>query len=532
MSNRTTASLSVRDTLRGRRRIYTTKKEITRDNLLEVLSNAFGVHIQNQTEIQYLFDYELGEQPLQREKIVRPEVDVKISENAANYVVEFKKGYFWGIPPVLIQHADKEMRKENDAKSDDLGISALNEMFLNALDISYENQILGDFVEKCGIGHRLVEVKTEFDEEDSKYALVNLYTLDSRYAFCIYNQGVGQKKVLGVTYVKGEDDRYHFTCYTDKKVYELVGLGTDVEIKESVNVLGMIPVIEYNRAIDRTGCFERHISYMDGLNILVSDLANDTAQTVQQIWWGNDVSFTQPDGTEKKPESGDWVLTYSGTEKNPKIQPLSSGLDTAATLSAISFEWNRLLQKCKVPIQQESVGGGSTGTATSMASGWQTAEVDALREESVVSRGFKEELRLILRAIKLVPSRVLDEDSPLRTVRAADVDFHFNRNRNYDLSIKANTMATLINAGMHGRHAIKLSEISPDAETVWNDSKAIIEQKQHKMFADDPVSVSSNKASDGTKVKSDTVNEDRTLQDSSDQTSNSPFLGNINTNQN
>ena len=77
-----------------------------------------------------------------------------------------------------------------------------------------------------------------------------------------------------------------------KKVYELVGLGTDVEIKESVNVLGMIPVIEYNRAIDRTGCFERHISYMDGLNILVSDLANDTAQTVQQIWWGNDVSFT------------------------------------------------------------------------------------------------------------------------------------------------------------------------------------------------------------------------------------------------
>ena len=365
MSNRTIESLSVRNKLRGRRRIYTTKKEITRDNLLEVLSNAFGVHIQNQTEIQYLFDYELGEQPLQREKIVRKEIDVQISENAANYVVEFKKGYFWGIPPVLIQHADKEMRKESDAKSDDLGISALNEMFLNALDISYENQILGDFVEKCGIGHRLVEVKTEFDEEDSKYALVNLYTLDSRYAFCVYNQGVGQKKVLGVTYVKGEDDRYHFTCYTDRKVYELTGLGTDVEIKESVNVLGMIPVIEYNRAIDRTGCFERHISYMDGLNILVSDLANDTAQTVQQIWWGNDVSFTQPDGTEKKPESGDWVLTYSGTEKNPKIQPLSSGLNTAATLSAISFEWNRLLQKCKVPIQQESVGGGSTGTATS-----------------------------------------------------------------------------------------------------------------------------------------------------------------------
>lgn len=531
MSNRTIESLpNVRNNLRGRRRIYTTEKEITRDNLLKVLSNAFGVHLLNQTEIQFLFDYELGDQPLQREKIVRADVDIKISENAANYVVEFKKGYFWGTPPVLIQHADKEGRNESsDPKSDDLGISALNEMLLNALDISYENQILGDFVEKCGIGHRLIEVKTDFGEEESKYALVNLYTLDSRYAFCVYNQGVGQKKVLGVTYVKDSDGKYHYTCYTDKKVYELTGLGTDVSIKESVNVLGMIPVIEYNRAIDRTGCFERHISYMDGLNILVSDLANDTAQTVQQIWWGNDVSFTQPDGTEKKPESGDWVLTYSGTEKNPKIQPLSSGLDTAATLSAISFEWNRLLQKCKVPIQQESLGGGSTGQATSMASGWNMAEVDAAREEGVVSRGFKEELRLILRAIKLVPSRILEEDSPLRTVRASDVDFHFNRNKNYDLSIKANTMATLINAGMHGRHAIKLSEISPDAETVWNDSAEIIQMKQHKMFADDPTSTSTSTSD--TSLKADTINEDRTLQDISDQGSNSPFIGGLNTGQ-
>ena len=127
---------------------------------------------------------------------------------------------------------------------------------------------------------------------------------------------------------------------------------------------------------------------------------------------------------------------------------------------------------------------------------------------------------------------MLNEDSPLRNVRATDVDFHFNRNRNYDLSIKANTMATLINAGMHGRHAIKLSEISPDAETVWNDSAEIIQAKQHKMFSDDPVSTSSTKTSDGTKVKSDTVNEDRIMQDAGDQTANSPFLGNINTLQN
>ena len=527
MSNAMIGELRVKDQLRGRRRIYTTAKQVDRNNIIEVLSDAIGIHELNQMEIQYLIDYELGDQPLEREKTIRSDIDIRISENAANYVVEFKKGYFWGIPPVLIQHADKEMRK-SDEKSDDIGISALNEMMLNGLDIAYENQILGDFVEKCGIGHRLVDVKTEFDDEESKYALVNLYALDSRYAFCVYNNGVGQKKVLGVTYVEEDDNKYHFTCYTDSKVFDITGLGAEAVIVETTNVLGRIPVIEYNRAIDRTGCFERHISYMDGLNVLVSDLANDTAQNVQTIWWGNDIAFQQnADGSADKPESGDWLLTYSGTDKNPKVQPLSSGLNTASTLDAISFEWNRILQKCKVPIQQETTGGGSTGTATSMASGWQTAEVDALREESVISRGMKEELRLILRAIKLVPTKVLEAESPLRTVRAADVDFHFNRNRNYDLSIKANTLATLINAGMHGRHAIKLSEISPDAETVWNDSAEIIQAKQHKMFADNPTS-----GSDNTDLSADTVNEDRTLQDSSDQTSNSPYLGTINTNQN
>ena len=159
-----------------------------------------------------------------------------------------------------------------------------------------------------------------------------------------------------------------------------------------------------------------------------------------------------------------------------------------------------------------------------MASGWQTAEVDALREESVISRGMKEELRLILRAIKLVPTKVLEAESPLRTVRAADVDFHFNLNRNYDLSIKANTLATLINAGMHGRHAIKLSEISPDAETVWNDSAEIIQAKQHKMFSEESTGSDT--------LSADTINEDRTLQDESDQTVNSPFMGGIQNNQN
>ena len=509
---------------RGRIKILTDYREIDQSNLIEVLQRSYGIHCLNLSDIQYLIDYELGEQPLQRNKTIRPEIDIVVSENAASYVTDFKKGYFWGIPPVLIQHGDREMHI-TDPVSDDTGIAALNEMLLNGLDISYENQILGDFVEKVGVGHRLVDIKTDFTE--NPYTYVTMHTLDSRYAFCVYYNGVGQEKVLGVTYVKTLDGKIKFTCYTKQYRFDVMATGSEwsivyPEIERQINPLGMIPIVEFNRAIDRTGAWERHISYMDGLNILISDFENNVAQITQQIWWGDNVNFeVDKNGNAIKPESGDWLLTYSGENKKASVQPLASSLDGQSTLSAISFEWNRILQKCHVPVTQESVGGGSTGTATSMATGWQSAEVDALREEGVINRGMKEELRLILKAIEFVPHNILPADAPIRKVHASDVDMHYSRNRNYDLSIKANTLATLINTGMNGRDAIKLSEIAPDAEQVWLNSQKIIEAKQNKMFFETDSSSSSTTSEGSTAIKGDKS----TLQDISMQTANSPFVG-------
>jgi hypothetical protein len=101
---------------------------------------------------------------------------------------------------------------------------------------------------------------------------------------------------------------------------------------------------------------------------------------------------------------------------------------------------------------------------------------------------------------------------------------HYSRNRNYDLSIKANTLATLINTGMNGRDAIKLSEIAPDAEQVWLNSREIIEAKQNKMFFETDSSSSSSATGEGnTSIKGDKS----TLQDISMQGVNSPFVDNL-----
>ena len=83
----------------GRRVIKTSVKEITTDNVVEVLFKALGTHELNRSEIDYLWNYYKGEQPIRhRVKDVRPEICNKIVENRANEIVSFKVGYLCGEP--------------------------------------------------------------------------------------------------------------------------------------------------------------------------------------------------------------------------------------------------------------------------------------------------------------------------------------------------------------------------------------------------------------------------------------------------
>lgn len=504
--------------LTGRHRIYTDEPEITRENIIPVLKKAYSAHLLNVTEIQYLIDYERGIQPLQREKTKRKDIDIRVCDDIANYIKKFHVGYFWSSPIMLVQRGNREMHG-TDAEIDSSGITALNEMLKNGENIGYKDQCMAEFVEICGIGHRLVDIKTDFSDDEMFWnsqgefvgSLVNVYTLDSRYAFCVYHNGIGQKKVLGVTFSK-RGAKLSFTCFTDKERFEIEGW----KVKNaSQNPLGKIPIVEYERSFDRMGCFERSISEMDSLNIMVSDFTNDVAQRVQEIFWGNDLDFPTDEktGEIRTPKTNEWVLTSSGADKNPKIQPISSNIDNNATLTAIDRQRNWILQKNNVPIQYDSSGGGSTGVAMDISSGWSDTEVAAMQKQQMVDRGKREELNLILKAISMVPEKILPLDSPIRQVHSMDVDFRYLRKRNLDISTRANALSTLLSHGIDGRHALIAADIFPDVEQVWVDSKDGIEAYQKATYL--------NSANGET--------ESRNTQDLSDQLENSPILREENT---
>ena len=107
--------------LHGRRVIKTSVKEITRDNVVDVLLKALTTHDLNRSEIDYLWNYYRGKQPiLNRVKDVRPEICNKIVENRANEIVSFKVGYLCGEP---IQYVSRNGNEQTTK-----AITALNEL--------------------------------------------------------------------------------------------------------------------------------------------------------------------------------------------------------------------------------------------------------------------------------------------------------------------------------------------------------------------------------------------------------------------
>lgn len=517
----------------GRKRIYTDVKNITRNNVVDVLAKAFAKHCENAQDIQFLLDYDAGMHPAikQREKTIRPEINYKVVDNIAHYISTFKIGYVWGTESIYIQRGNNEIHKTNPF-SDNEGIAGLNEMLINGDDLPTTRQYIGNNVEKTGIGYSLVDIKTE-DEYSGKMINDNgmyidspchIYNLDPRYTFIVYHNGVGEKEVLGVSFVTKEDTSKHFTCYTDSEIYEIEH-GEVVDVFP--NLLGMIPIVEWTRSPDRAGCFEHCISDMDALDVIVSDSTNDSTQRTQDIWWGHNVDFqTDENGDIIQPKSGEWVLTTtppgsSDRAGDAKIAPLASTYDGLSAQTQIYKKFNHILQKCFVPIQQESSGGGSTGSAMDMSAGWSAMELDALREEGTIKIANRKELKLVLRSIKFVPESILPTDSPIRKLHHTDIDLHFPRRRNYDLSVKANALATLLGRGIYPPHCMKAVEIFPDNEQVWLDSMDMMLEYQKKVCIAQPTQTGGQSTDPEKTMGAD----DRILQDASDQTSNSPIIG-------
>ena len=248
--------------LKGRKRIYTDAESITSENVITELQNALNTHENsNRGEIQFLLDFDKGEQPLVREKTVRSDIDIKSIANIANEITEFKLGYFWGNPVALVQKSDR-LPKGSDKNTDNSGISVLNDMYYAEQKDSKDIE-LARYVEICGVGYQMIDIKRNPQDGDAPFDLI---TLNPLYTFVVYSSDVYHRPMMGVTYVIREDYTKLFTVITDDAVYIIDSAYKIKNGKKSkkefdyfeasrsgeANPIGEVYIVEYNRSYDRT----------------------------------------------------------------------------------------------------------------------------------------------------------------------------------------------------------------------------------------------------------------------------------------
>lgn len=534
----------------GRAVIYTDEREITSENIIKVLQETFPSHIGNAQRIDELIRFEAGAQEQLRAKVTRKEIDSKCVDNVANEITEFKTSFVWGNPITLVQRGEKDSGKKAENKA----ITRLNECY-SAEFVGRKQQELARFVEIGGIGFTFIDINRYWREGKSYFTYD---VLDPRYAYIVKSSSLGHRKMLGVSYSTDTMGNFHFTAFTPIARFEIDSLLRKEPKKENSdneyarnydwqerpynnqrNPLGMIPIIEWVRASDRMGCFERQIPEMLELNQLESDFSNLVGQTVNSIWWANNVEFpeetvTDRDGNEIKtvshPENGDWIETNTTRDgKDPKIEPLVINSDYNGQLNNIVTKRSLILEKCQVPQRGDS--SNSTGIATSAASGWDAAESSASKEQMYMESSKLEEVEVVLSAINASPD--IEPDNPMLELKYMDVQPSIKRQKNYELVSKMNFFATGISHGLHPKHLLKEMNAFADPEQVYIDSKEYLD-----MYIESTLQKNNGSSGDGyngygwyRKGNSDTgdggsgedaPNKDRLGQDESDQTENSP----------
>ena len=490
----------------GRQVLYTSEMEITYENVIDILRKVMPLHEQNVTRMNFLDNYEKGDQPIIRKKTYRPDINVQTCDNVANEVTEFKTSFHWGNPITLVQRSQAEDKNITDA------IAILNDCY-EAEEIRKKTQHLGRNVEITCRGYTFVDINLDEQDIADGGSYFKIESIEPSNAFIVYSSYYFDKRpMMGVIYRLDSENQKRFTVFTNDYRYELKGYEHDVRSGE-LNPLGIIPLVEWIRSYDGMGCFERQISEMDNLNLLVSDFTNDVDQNTQAIWHGNDIEFPvelvkNEDGTlterVKKPGSNEWVLTQTTSDgKTPFVKPLAVEYDYTGMLNNIISRRTLILQKCNVP-QRNDNSGGSTGIAMDSATGWSAAETQAQKQQNIMESCKMEEIKVVLRAIKANP--YVPSDSPLLKLKVADVQPSIKRSKTYELTVKVNGLTTLLSHGFDLRDSIQ-------AIPLFEDNTQVIERSGEsvKKYQESQVFGNENK-----------TEEKRPFADASDQITNSP----------
>lgn len=436
--------------LYGREVIYSQLLSVDDSNIVDALYKAIPAFQANKTQIEYLYNYFKGKQPiLLREKTVRPEINNKVVENHASEIVAFKTGYLIGEPLQYINYGQTEISE---------GLNLLNR-YMNSEHKPARDADLAKWFHICGTAYRMVlpDNKEDFDE-----APFEVFTLDPRETFVVYSTGIGNRPLMGV-YVTLIDNRPHYHVFTKNVKYEIVDRKI---IDKRYHILGGIPIIEYPLNDERLGAFEIVIPLLDAINTTASNRLDGIEQFIQALLVLKGVDIEKKDFIELKalgglkiPETGD-------------VQYLVQELNQMETQKLVDYMYQTVLVIVGMPNRNGGTSTSDTGSAVIMRDGWEAAEARAKLTEPKFNESEMTFLRLVLNIVNTF--RDID-------LKLSSIQIKFTRRNYQNLLEKAQVLTMILaNDKVHPKLGFEICGAFPDPEYAYTISAEYHEEQEKK----------------------------------------------------
>ncbi len=444
----------------GRSEILTSIDKITKTNLLDVLHKAMGVHAFNASQIDYLYRYMRGQQPiLYRKKKVRPEICNKIVENHASEIAQFTSDYFLGEPVTYIRRGERESSADQ--------INLLNDyMFYE--DKATHDKDLATWMAICGVGYRMV--LPCLDDEEEHEAPFRLDTPDPRSTFIVYHSGFGHRRMIGARIVYREKEPNVFDrliCgYTKTHYFEVLNGALTVW---KPHILGDIPIYEYRLNMARMGSFEPAVPLLDAINNIMSNRVDGLEQFVQSFLKFKNCEVEDKEVSKIGKLGAIFIKSTDGMDSD--VDLISQELNQEQTQTLVDYLYDQVLVICGMPTTTK--GGTSTsdtGQAVFLRDGWSQCEARAKDTELLFKQSEKQFLRQVLRFI---------QERQEFDLALAELDCKFTRRQHDNLQNKTQALLAMLQAGLHPEVAIATSGLFNDPMGVTEQSKPYLKKWEY-----------------------------------------------------
>ena len=445
----------------GRRVITTDATEITNENIVAELNEAMNTHTRNRGEIEYLWKYYRGEQPiLRRQKKVRPEICNRIVENRANEIVSFKVGYLCGEPIQYVgRNGDERVSK---------AIAELNEMMFSESKATQDKEVV-EWQMICGTAYRLIMPDKRGEEDDAPF---EMYTLDPRDTFVVRSSEVGNKPMFAVKYRTDSENRRICSVYSANHFWKLID---DKIVESQAHALGMIPIFEYPANNARLGAFEIVLPMLDAINTVASNRMDGVEQFIQSFIKFVNCDIDKEQFEALKEMGAIKVKSVDGTVADVSI--VTQELNQMQTQTLVDYLYQTVLTICGMPNRNGGSSTSDTGAAVIMRDGWSLAESRAKDSELMFKKAEHDVLKLILRIIR--DTEGMSED--ICNLRLKNISLQFTR-RNYEnVQSKAQVLTSMLQQNkIHPRLAFEHSGLFTDPESAYQLSKEYFEKEALK----------------------------------------------------